>query len=79
MTYLEILDLAKQGEWHKAHELVQPHYEKTACLIHAYLHRVEGDTDNARYWYHQAHETMPDNTLDEEFERLYSLVQNQSL
>jgi hypothetical protein len=22
--------------------------------VHAYLHRVEGDRDNARYWYHQA-------------------------
>ena len=48
-----------------------------ACLIHAYLHRVEGDTDNARYWYYQAKETMPDNTLDEEFERLYAMVQKQ--
>ena len=25
------------------------------CLgLHAYLHRVEGDFDNARYWYRQA-------------------------
>ena len=22
--------------------------------VHAYLHRVEGDLDNARYWYRQA-------------------------
>jgi hypothetical protein len=22
--------------------------------VHAYLHRVEGDRDNARYWYRQA-------------------------
>ena len=78
INYLDILNLAKQNQWDKAHELVQPHYEQMACLIHGYLHRVEGDLGNARYWYYQANEKMPANTLAEEFERLYALAQQQS-
>ena len=74
INYLEILDLTKQGEWDKAHQLVQPHYEPLACLIHAYLHRIEGDLGNAHYWYNRTNQKMPDNTLDEEFSRLYLLA-----
>ena len=79
INYLEILNLAEQNQWEKAHQLVQPHYEPMACLIHAYLHRVEGDLSNARYWYNQAHVQIPSNTLPEEFERLSAMVQNQSI
>lgn len=68
------LDYAKQGQWDKAHELIQAHSDKQSCLIHAYLHRVEGDLGNARYWYRCAREQMPDNTLEEEFGRLYKKV-----
>jgi hypothetical protein len=45
-----------------------------SCLIHAYLHRVEGDLGNARYWYAEAGEKMPKNTLEEELKRLFSLA-----
>jgi hypothetical protein len=27
---------------------------KDCAWVHAYLHRVEGDLENARYWYEQA-------------------------
>jgi hypothetical protein len=41
-------------DWDKAHELVA-HEESADCAwVHAHLHRVEGDLDNARYWYRQA-------------------------
>ena len=72
--YLKALDLAKAGNWDESHELVQIHSDRTACLIHAYLHRVEGDFSNARYWYRRAGETMLDNTLEAELGRLYELV-----
>jgi len=68
------LDLAKAGEWDQAHELVQEYSDELSCLIHAYLHRVEGDLDNARYWYRQAGTTMPANSLEEEIERLRGLI-----
>jgi hypothetical protein len=68
------LDLAREGKWRKAHEIVQAHSDPLSCLIHAYVHRVEGDLENARYWYGQAGETMPANSLQEELARLYGLL-----
>jgi hypothetical protein len=40
--------------WDRAHDIVM-NEDATACAwVHAYLHRLEGDRDNARYWYRQA-------------------------
>lgn len=72
--HLKALELAKSGEWDAAHKLVQDDSDEKSCLIHAYLHRVEGDLNNARYWYNKAHQQMPDNSLEEELKRLDQLV-----
>jgi len=72
--YIEVLNQVKQGEWDTAHQLVQQHSDKTSCLIHAYLHRVEGDFSNANYWYTRAETIMLENTLEEELNRLYQLA-----
>src|SRR4051794_13669331 len=45
---------AGKGEWDRAHRLVQDDPSREAAWVHAYLHRVEGDLDNARYWYLRA-------------------------
>jgi hypothetical protein len=74
VDYSEILDLAASGQWDLAHERVQPHADEMSCLIHAYLHRVEGDLDNARYWYSRAGSTMPQNALQDELARLRDLA-----
>lgn len=68
------LDLAANHEWDEAHHYVQSFSDDHACLVHAYLHRVEGDLSNANYWYQRANSSMPDNSLDEELQRLNSLV-----
>jgi len=73
-NHLKVLELAKTGLWDEAHQLVQPYSDPWSCLIHAYLHRVEGDLSNAHYWYGRAQAEMPDNTLEQEFERLYLLI-----
>ncbi len=72
--YIKILNLAKDGEWDEAHQLIQQHSDQWSCLIHGYLHRVEGDLSNAQYWYDRAQSSLPDNTLEEELERLFLLV-----
>lgn len=74
--YIEVLKLAKEGCWDEAHQQIQPYSDRMACLIHGYLHRVEGDLNNARYWYRRANENMPDNTLEEEWMRLRQLLTN---
>src|SRR5271168_3319978 len=49
---------AGKNDWDKAHEIVMNEEGADCAWVHAYLHRVEGDLDNARYWYRRArHET----------------------
>jgi hypothetical protein len=45
---------AGKDEWDKAHALAMSEDGPECAWVHAYLHRVEGDLDNARYWYLQA-------------------------
>jgi hypothetical protein len=58
------VELALAGDWQDAHAIVQQHEtDATSCWIHAVLHRIEGDTGNARYWYRRAgrsYEAYPD-------------------
>lgn len=69
--HLQMLDLAANGKWDEAHRLAQQHTDTRSYLIHGYLHRVEGDLANAAYWYHRAGETIPQNSLQEEWKRLF--------
>ncbi|HUI12687.1 MAG TPA: hypothetical protein VL048_04360 [Xanthobacteraceae bacterium] len=45
---------AGKDDWAKAHKIVMDEGDADSAWVHAYLHRVEGDLDNARYWYRQA-------------------------
>jgi hypothetical protein len=45
---------AGKAAWDKAHKIVMDEGGKDCAWVHAYLHRVEGDLENARYWYRQA-------------------------
>jgi hypothetical protein len=38
------------GDWQRAHEIVQDLDGREAARVHAYLHRREGDLPNAGYW-----------------------------
>ena len=49
--------------WEVAHEIVESLPEPAASWIHAMLHRAEGDTGNAMYWYSCAGKNMPTNNL----------------
>jgi hypothetical protein len=59
-----------KGNWEMAHDIAQEKNLPEYCLIHAYLHRKEGDTWNAAYWYKKAGKTLPSQTLTEEWEDL---------
>jgi hypothetical protein len=50
---LALAHLRKQ-EWDKAHEIVMDLHDKLAFRIHGLVHRIEGDMENARYWYGRA-------------------------
>jgi hypothetical protein len=42
------------GEWEAAHQIAQDDASADGAWVHAWLHRIEGDLANARYWYRQA-------------------------
>ncbi|MFZ2066896.1 MAG: hypothetical protein WAV27_13020 [Xanthobacteraceae bacterium] len=58
---------AGKDDWNKAHKLVMDDDGADCAWVHAYLHRVEGDRDNARYWYGRARRPPADGDLVEEW------------
>jgi hypothetical protein len=59
-----------RGDWDKAHQIVQDIDSIAAAGVHGYLHRVEGDLENAAYWYKRADQRVCELTLAEEWETL---------
>ncbi|CAN5462514.1 hypothetical protein BH11BAC3_BH11BAC3_31420 [soil metagenome] len=69
-VYLKALWYDANGNWNKAHELIQDIDNESAAWIHAYLHRKEGDISNAGYWYRRAGKNNYTGSLDKEWEEL---------
>src|ERR1022692_7980 len=64
-----------KGNWTKAHESAQQDEGVAGSWVHAYLHRKEGDSSNAGYWYRRAGKPPARNSLDEEWtEIVQSLI-----
>jgi hypothetical protein len=75
--YLKSLWYDAKGDWEGAHNIIQKIDDITAAWIHAYLHRKEGDTANADYWYQRAGRKRPATTLREEWDDITSeLIQH---
>jgi hypothetical protein len=47
------------GEWQRAHEIVQEDKSALAAWMHGIVHTLEGDLDNAQYWYRKAKREFP--------------------
>lgn len=60
------------GDWSTAHRLAQDDGSDRGAWVHAYLHRKEGDVENATYWYVRAGRSRPadDVTLPVEWEQI---------
>ena len=59
-----------KGDWDKAHECAQARDDDAGMSVHAYLHRKEGDQDNAGYWYRRCRKPSATVTLEAEWEEL---------
>lgn len=59
-----------KGNWDKAHECAQARDDEPGMRVHAYLHRREGDLNNARYWYRRVAWPEAKTSLDEEWTAL---------
>jgi hypothetical protein len=61
---------AGKDDWDAAHKIVMDEAGKECAWVHAYLHRVEGDLPNARYWYRQAQRPVASQPLAAEWDAI---------
>ena len=47
------------GAWQDAHVIVQEDSSALAAWLHGIVHTLEGDLDNAQYWYRKAKREFP--------------------
>jgi hypothetical protein len=59
MALEKALEFLEAGAWQKAHEIVQAEKSPLAAWLHGIVHTLEGDLDNARYWYGKADRAFP--------------------
>lgn len=63
------------GQWEAAHLLVQKDSTEQGCWAHGIVHLMEGDLENAKYWYRRAHRPLPHgNTVAAEIAALKASV-----
>ncbi|MBV2225256.1 hypothetical protein [Sphingobacterium mizutaii] len=62
-----------KGDWKNAHDLIDHLNDRESAHVHAYLHRVEGDLWNARYWYNRAKQPEFSGSLEAEHNQLLEL------
>lgn len=68
------------GDWQAAHAIVQDLEDPLSCSIHALCHRIEGDLENARYWYGRAGVAFTgDGTVEQELAALQGEIAESSI
>jgi hypothetical protein len=63
-----------KDDWQRAHHIVQEEADRNSAWVHAYLHRKEGDLDNAGYWYRRARQPVSGESLSQEWEAIVSAL-----
>ena len=61
-----------KGDWKQAHDRAQEDEGPEASWVHAYLHRKEGDQENAAYWYRRARKPVCLEPFDAEWRSIVS-------
>jgi hypothetical protein len=67
---LQALWYDKRNDWQHAHSLLGDAADIESAWVHAYLHRKEGDWENARYWYKRANQPVCLAELDQEWQQI---------
>ena len=68
--HLQALWWLHRGQPERAHRLVQAMDDAGAAAIHAHVHRLEGDLDNAGYWYRRAGLPFCEDAFEAEWRQL---------
>ncbi|MFT4173740.1 MAG: hypothetical protein QM639_14345 [Rhodocyclaceae bacterium] len=53
------IDALRDGQWDTAHEVAQATDTPHGHWLHGIVHAIEGDENNARYWYARAGRPFP--------------------
>ena len=53
------VELLRAGAWQHAHEIAQKEDSALGAWLHGIVHTLEGDLENARYWYRKARRAFP--------------------
>jgi len=64
------VEFLEAGAWQQAHEIVQAERSNLAAWLHGIVHTLEGDLDNARYWYRKTKRPEATGTLEAEWEAI---------
>ncbi|WP_088891067.1 hypothetical protein [Leptolyngbya ohadii] len=67
---LQALWYDRRAGWQRAHTFLGDETQPDHAWVHAYLHRREGDLDNARYWYRKAKQPECTADLDREWQTI---------
>jgi hypothetical protein len=80
LELLAAVNLALEGDWEGAHRIVQEREDDGfANWIHAVVHRMEGDRENARYWYERCGRSMRDDlTAEAELREIRAALSGQT-
>lgn len=57
-------------DWERAHETAASDGGRPAAWVHAHLHRIEGDAENAGYWYSQAGRPVATTAVADEWQAI---------
>jgi hypothetical protein len=63
-----------KGDWKRAHEAAQEDEGPAGAWVHAYLHRKEGDTSNAGYWYKRADKPPASASFEQEWHNITEVL-----
>ena len=63
-----------KGDWKRAHESAQQDESRDGSWVHAYLHRKEGDQNNAAYWYSRAGKAVSQSSFEAESEAIIAAL-----
>jgi hypothetical protein len=71
---LDALWWLAKGDWERAHLLAQADPSGDGAWVHAHLHRVEGDANNAAHWYDRAGREPSSGSLRSEWDEIVSVL-----
>ena len=59
-----------RGNWERAHAEVDELETRPGMMVHAYLHRKNGEAGNATYWYHRTGRPSQERSFADEWSAL---------